>query len=752
MPTDFDYAWMATAAYNLNRNFDNKVKAPSEWKELNGLPNTNSTTGFGAAVFQHTISGEVVIAYRGTDFGPGLGQQTIIDFITGNAFLASGAFSGQLGDALDLYFRVLSRDGINASSVSFTGHSLGGGLASIMSVWANKPATVFAAAPFEAAAKNPLLMHYHWLRSPGLRGQGGMFDLSSAIINNFLAREQSVRHYYITGEFLNVPRASWNTVQGDGTQNRPIDVGATDVDMFGLHSMLLHWAATVSPEFDDIARRIPSLVERLMSPDLYSPVEITTVGRAPTSLLVGWMNDFSARSVSDQSNSLFSRFVQEALTLPTHGAASQQETQRALVVALIENYYHRNPNSSIPFLSALPNGIMIDVSQVASQERAKTQLAFDNNFFEEIGPLAYFDRSIEFLRYSFQGAGATGAASAPLTAIQTSDGVNDLIVGGVGADVLDGGGGADLLVGGAGIDNLRGGLGNDYLYGSIGNDVLNGGAGSDLLAGSEGNDRYEFRLADFSAGVIDTIFDGDGGQILMDGQLLNLGTLTRVTRTGNVWTSSTGYQLTSDASFLTIDVPGSGGQIRIRNFQQGHFGITLPEYVRPPSTRAFNAQELQQLSVLTMAAAVNGTDYSQSLTTQQAAVVSSGFEFIYQQRADESGFSATVWRNRATGEYVVAMRGEEFNPQRTDGFDKDARACNAWWRPGKMGMCGTRSWGAHASYLASNNRLTSARYDFSDPRFRTIRAQSGTVDALASAQNAYSNPARTRVIFAAGHA
>jgi len=76
---------------------------------------------------------------------------------------------------------------------------------------------------------------------------------------------------------------------------------------------------------------------------------------------------------------------------------------------------------------------------------------------------------------------------------------NDAITGGTGDDYITGDAGADTLIGGAGQDILYGRDGNDNLNGGIGDDILCGGAGddtltwstgSDILMGNEGNDTY----------------------------------------------------------------------------------------------------------------------------------------------------------------------------------------------------------------------------------------------------------------------
>ncbi|MFQ1874670.1 DUF5801 repeats-in-toxin domain-containing protein [Aeromonas veronii] len=60
--------------------------------------------------------------------------------------------------------------------------------------------------------------------------------------------------------------------------------------------------------------------------------------------------------------------------------------------------------------------------------------------------------------------------------------LDEILIGGTGADTLNGNAGNDILLGGAGNDALNGGEGNDILVGGAGNDTLNGDAGNDTAS------------------------------------------------------------------------------------------------------------------------------------------------------------------------------------------------------------------------------------------------------------------------------
>jgi subtilisin family serine protease len=99
---------------------------------------------------------------------------------------------------------------------------------------------------------------------------------------------------------------------------------------------------------------------------------------------------------------------------------------------------------------------------------------------------------------------------------------NDLIAGGLQADIVSGGSGDDLIYTLAGNDMLMGGAGDDQLYAQGGDDTLDGGAGKDILNGGFGNDTFRFTSASDSSGLdFDTIqaFDTRFDKIDLPGEV-----------------------------------------------------------------------------------------------------------------------------------------------------------------------------------------------------------------------------------------
>ena len=198
MPSDNQYALMAGAAYTSTRTENNRIPWPQAQGWFPFWPPTlyatlsdlgfsieansirHSSSGFEARVFSN--GSETVIAYAGTDL--------VSWDMLANVELAAGAYSEQFERAAMVYAAVKQS---TDQQISFTGHSLGGGLAALMGVYFDKAAVTFDQAPFFLAAVRD---HHASLQAALSRcGFATDADLAGYAVNFTQTGPQTARNY-----------------------------------------------------------------------------------------------------------------------------------------------------------------------------------------------------------------------------------------------------------------------------------------------------------------------------------------------------------------------------------------------------------------------------------------------------------------------------------------------------------------------------------------------------------------------------
>ena len=144
MTTSIEYAQMASNAYAVKPTVHSGVNAipiPDGWKKL-GEDGVNNSTGFTARAYQNTTTKEIVIAYTGTTF-EGSTLDKAKDWLFANIPAGTGVIlAPQVVDAAKFYLDVLQANPSMSNAISFTGHSLGGGLASLMAAYLNRSSSL----------------------------------------------------------------------------------------------------------------------------------------------------------------------------------------------------------------------------------------------------------------------------------------------------------------------------------------------------------------------------------------------------------------------------------------------------------------------------------------------------------------------------------------------------------------------------------------------------------------------------------
>ena len=341
------YADLSAAAYYSFWAPANKIlpsELPLGWTKNSAYSPADTTTGvaalvssgFSASTFVNSDTKSIVIAFEGTDFGGDLGQ--FASDAASDVVLGAGFGSSQLVKAALLYEEVKNDPAYAGYNISFTGHSLGGGIASVMAVWFNKQATIIDPAPFLPTAINAVYASavYTGLALDGYADQDLSDFIGASVLGSglpgVLSREHLVTSYYTQGEILNFVDHGLATVYGTNT---PIAVGGTSnlnpgsVNPFAtpltLHSIQLAALLEMSSgignnSFQSDTFFLPTLLAQIFNTSLYSTSPTTNIPDFLTELLGA-----SGRSIGSNgqatSSSAVAMFSADLAKLGYYGGA-----------------------------------------------------------------------------------------------------------------------------------------------------------------------------------------------------------------------------------------------------------------------------------------------------------------------------------------------------------------------------------------------------------------------------------------------
>jgi Ca2+-binding RTX toxin-like protein len=611
MPSPLDFALFAANSYaasntdvSANVAKDNIVPLSQGWSIFaNGA---STTTGFLARAYKNAETNEIVIAYGGTTSEEGM---KTLDWTKGNLPAATGAsLAQQIVDATRFYLDVLkaSQDGNPPPAISFTGHSLGGGLASLMAVYFDKDAWTFDQAPFEQSATTIGVVNE--LKQT----LGKDYPLSAlapefsdyAPQTHFTQREQRVRHTYVAGEVLrNFPAyvlglatlaggplagvalggyalaSSAEIAAPDATIKHPKASGVGAVD---LHDMRLLVALMQSPAFEQASRANPDFLRQVYRSALnYDQDDVNN--RSFLNLML--QQEVLGNKPLDRLAEDIGKFKGTLDPVASGMVGATDALKAALYQLTIALYYGQGIKQTGATASPFSNLIAsvnggIQFSPDRDPARVPDYRSALRTVLEE---LASYDRSVE----KFLDPGA-GRYSLPTEGAMTVSALIDDK-----ADVMLGSNLADRLSGGVGNDTLLGRMGADTLDGGAGDDVLFGGGGEDTLIGGLGDDLYVYSTGDGADTLIESR-EADGklhGRIRIDGEKKPVPVTSLFIKSEggqNTWRAADGSQLTLSHNSPWKLAFGDGGSFQLgeteADFQDGDFGLHLFEEAPAPTT------------------------------------------------------------------------------------------------------------------------------------------------------------------------
>ena len=607
MPRTSDYALLAADAYRDARlRVDNYAPLPPEWVELtqyaesgSGDAATFGAFGFSARVYRN--GSEIVISYAGTQFG-GSATGQFGDWAAGNGPLAVGLGSPQAVQAALLYQEVLSKEGNN---ITFTGHSLGGGLAAMMAVYFDRPAKVFAPAPFASSVSaeqyvagilGPLAQIRVALFANGLIPQS-LADYSPA--TDYVARSGNVQAWAVQGEVLEatLPYLNFGFIEDPGFRTHLLNAAETELGMTARHSIDLHAAALLSASFNEWASKLTTALPRIFDDKLYQ-----------ANLVSSRDQDFLVKLVRNEigitgtaPNAMLSHFAADLQKLGTNLTGLNEAAQNALLAQGIEWYYwqgtdYAGQESFTRAGALLQYGTAQGSSLPGAENRAATYVSewLNAAYTASTGDTRFAPMGTVFAQWNV----ATDATAGVVATAREQD-KTQMFIGQGGNDAFNGGHRTDVMLAGGGDDALSGGAGNDLLYAGSGDDSLNGGTGADWLDGGSGKDTYTFQTNHGR----DTILDSDGqGSIVINGVTLTSG--KKLAESDNVWWDATeAFRIAQVTDTQLLITPKAGGDsITVKSWKPGDLGLVLGEEAEEqaepaPPTLYFGDQRAPRLGI-----------------------------------------------------------------------------------------------------------------------------------------------------------
>ncbi len=508
MATNIEYALLSGAAYRSTRDPINRFPSLSEygWVEIPGTHRSINASGFEALAFRR--GSEIVISYAGTN------DKDIFGDLATDAALGMGNICDQLRQAADYYLQI---KGVNANAtITFTGHSLGGGLASLMAVFFGESATTFDQAPFLRSALTTvtnvggnIVTHsaaqdlLTYLRSrysvDQLARLKAFVDAADPQTPNPVAgdtlaiRGQRVANTNTDGEFL----TSWPvapTSNRIGSQanidNSHDGVGGLDLHSQALLTAFLQSDPTAATNLDSNAKTLNRVTFKL--PDLLKMIFDKKLFAFPTdksdkNFLEHIVRHQAGMGTSLPADDMVKRFTADLWKLAQDGGLTindgdqgnpdLRQVSDALIALVMQAYYEdtafaKNKNQELITKLANGGGITFDIGNVAQsfKEAIDADLAIDLS--KAKGYVEYFDKylatevfndqeralirsRLTWMRDWYIQAGATGMVATD----EANRGA--FMLGGSGTDQLTGGDKGDLLLGNGGADILYGTAGND---------------------------------------------------------------------------------------------------------------------------------------------------------------------------------------------------------------------------------------------------------------------------------------------------
>ncbi len=635
MTAALEYALMSGGSYLSTRGPRNQFPIPGGWAQLGTSLDDNS--GFEAVAFQH--GNEIVISYAGTY--PGWAD------IAADVALSSGIFwSAQLGEAAAFYLGL--RQIYPNATFSFTGHSLGGGLASLMAVFFDKTATTFDQAPFALSLGMRDTLIAHLKVDYGYTDQQ-LLALAPTLVNPLMpgSGASNVTDIRLVGELLSsTPPISW--LNSIGSELPPLVNGNGGVSASDVHSIALLSAFVQNDSFRQVTLKLTELEKMMFDGNLYAN-DTGVANRAKDNFLERLLrHELGNAPGVTTSDAMLTRITRDlwklaqdgGLTMADGNALNQQlnDVSKTLMAFAMQKYYEESSTSAgykkelftdLGTENSGSNGVQLDMADVSAKFATALQNYDRLNLADAKGFVLYFKNYLQSLgSFSDEERELIQSMLPNMRDWYVQAGADAMAA----TDTLSRGA---FMLGGSGADTLTGGRSADLLVGNAGSDTLAGGQGNDLLLGGKGNDTYIYQSTNAATGYtgdgLDTIVDSDGqGSIQIDGQTVSGGAQCGNAR---VYRDANGHVYTDVGTGLMID-----GNMLVQNWQVGKLGLNMSAAVADvnPATTLDITGDLAPIDQdLSIASVQIGFDALGNVLANPAVIETDRVDFLYDSAAND---------------------------------------------------------------------------------------------------------------------
>ena len=583
----------------------------------------NTQTGYYGVAFEKFVNGssanEKVIAHRGTNDPVGETK----DFDYANKYIASNGVLGnfeQLKNAFSLYNRVVENTGVAGSEIKQVGHSLGGGLAKMVSVSSGSTAVVFNAPKVKHLLDNFTNFTIEdYISSFENKGN----DISIVVeclkfvrsimednfANNFLSGTPIEETFSNLTSLLLSNRA--NVLNSLSVIDRIYDVSVDANVIETTSNSVLASIQDVVTDFSDnefLTEVVTGLLEinQLLinyetvqsngSPlstitELSDVRDLVTNAEGPNETVgrLGELNQleifpiYIPESYSDSLDAFFHLAANPA-TVRT-GALLNYHKMDIMLEFIKHNGLYKVGHSefSVKLNTRYKKDFKIYLESRLGDNVSEVQL---NELFDKALDSSY---TVDYVKALIGGGSyleIPGNNNYLIIGVSRFDdiysgggndfiitgGKNDYLSGGRGNDVLYAGSGNDELYGGDGDDYLNGGSGHDELYGGRGDDSLDAGRGLNKLYGGFGNDNYHLSFANYTLNII---YDNSGTDRLLLDNRVSFNQNYSLGDNGFLENFASGYTAEYRNNNLKITKIDTQSETVIREFESGQFGIYL---------------------------------------------------------------------------------------------------------------------------------------------------------------------------------